>query len=329
MAKLRLHIANSTSKHPVYHITSERWAAAAARHPDLASALDVSMSWDGAGLDEALASADVGIGVPADRSRLAERAPRMRWLHHTSAGVDALLPFDWLPPALVLTNNRGAHGRKAQQYMRMAYTALNVRLPRMIDNQAARRWERLFSPSLEGQTALVIGLGDLGEAAARAARQLGMKVIGVRRHAKPCEHADRVHTFDELDELLPSADYVAIAVPLTAETRHLLDARRIGLMKPTAGLINIARAPVVDYDALRAALREGRLSGAVLDVVEPEPLPPESPLWDTPNLIITPHVSCDDSEDYVAISLDLWFANFARFLRGDALEARVDAKLGY
>lgn len=329
MPKLRLHIENSSRKAALYHVTSERWAEGASRHAALAQQLDVTMGWDGAGLEGAMADADIGIGVPAHRERLRERAPRLRWLHHTSAGIDALQPLDWLPEGVTLTNNRGAHGRKAEQYMRMAYTALNVGLPRMIASQHARRWEQIFSPSLAGQTALVIGLGDLGTAAARAARQLDMKVIGVRRHALPCEHADRVHTYDELDRLLPEADYVVLAVPLTPETRHLLDARRLALLKPSAGVINIARAAVADYEALRAALLAGRIGGAMLDVVEPEPLPPDSPLWDTPALIITPHVSCDDAERYVAISLDLWFANLARFLRGEPLAARVEPRLGY
>lgn len=329
MAKLRLHIENSSRKPAVYHVTSERWAASAARHPELAQALKVTVGWDGAGLDTMLEEADLVIGVPAQRDRLAERAPRLRWLHHTSAGVDSLLPLDWLPSGVALTNNRGAHGHKAEQYMRMAYTALNIGLPRMIANQQAGRWEQIFSPSLTGQTALVVGLGDLGEAAARAAKQLGMRVIGVRRHAMPCSHTDAVHTYEALDTLLPEADYVVLAVPLTPETRNLIDARRLSLLKPTAGVINIARAPVADYTALRTALIEGRLAGAVLDVVEPEPLPADSPLWSTPNLIITPHISCDDAARYVEISLGLWFRNLERFLRGEPLASRVDSTLGY
>ena len=329
MAKLRLHIDNSSGKAGIYHITEERWRSAAARHARLARKLEVSIGWDGAGLDSALAQADIVIGVPAERARLRERAPRLRWLHHTSAGVDTLLPLDWLPRGVAFTNNHGAHGVKAEQYMRMAYTLLNVRLPRMIANQHARRWEQVFSPSLAGQTALVIGLGDLGEAAARAARQLGLHVIGVRRHAKRCRYADSVHTYRSLDRLLPKADYVVLAVPLTAVTRNLLDRRRLDLLRPTAAVINIARAPVVDYAALADKLRAGELAGAVLDVVDPEPLPPESPLWDTPNLVITPHVSCDDADNYVGISLDLWFENLARFLDGKPLRRRVDARLGY
>lgn len=329
MAKLRLHIDNSTQRADVYHITEERWRSAAARHGSLARKLDVSISWDGAGLDAALAQADLVIGVPAEHGRLEQRAPRLRWLHHTSAGVDRLLPLDWLPRNIAFTNNHGAHGAKAEQYMRMAYTLLNVRLPAMIANQHAHRWEQLLSPSLAGQTALVIGLGDLGEAAARAARQLGLKVIGVRRHARPCRYADSVHTYRSLDRLLPKADYVVLAVPLTAETRNLLDRKRLDLLRPSAAVINIARAPVVDYAALVEKLRAGELAGAVLDVVEPEPLPPDSPLWDTPNLVITPHASCDDADNYVGISLDLWFENLARFLDGKPLRRRVDTRLGY
>jgi len=329
VAKLRLHIDNSTQKSGVYHITEERWRSAAARHGSLARKLDVSISWDGAGLDTALAQADLVIGVPAEHGRLEQRAPQLRWLHHTSAGVDRLLPLDWLPRNIAFTNNHGAHGAKAEQYMRMAYTLLNVRLPAMIANQHAHRWEQLLSPSLAGQTALVIGLGDLGAAAARAARQLGLKVIGVRRHARPCRYADSVHTYRSLDRLLPKADYVVLAVPLTAETRNLLDRKRLDLLRPSAAVINIARAPVVDYAALVEKLRAGELAGAVLDVVEPEPLPPDSPLWDTPNLVITPHASCDDADNYVGISLDLWFENLARFLDGKPLRRRVDTRLGY
>lgn len=329
MAKLRLHIENSSHRPAVYHVTSERWAAAAARHADLAQSLEVTIGWDGEGLDVALRDADIAIGVPSKRNNLEARAPRLQWLHHTSAGVDGLLPLDWLPPAVALTNNRGAHGHKAEQYMHMAYTALNVNLPRMIANQQARRWEQVFSPSIVSQTAVIIGLGDLGEAAARAARQLGMTVVGVRRHAKASPHADRVVTYDALDTVLPAADYVVLAVPLTAETRNLLDLRRLELLKPTAGVINIARAPVLDNDALRERLSAGKLAGAVLDVMEPEPLPADSPFWNTPNLIITPHISCDDADNYVAISLDLWFRNLERFLRSEPLTASVDARLGY
>jgi phosphoglycerate dehydrogenase-like enzyme len=186
----------------------------------------------------------------------------------------------------------------------------------------------VFSPSLKGKTALIVGLGDLGGSAARAARQLGLKVLAVRRSGAPSPLADRVYRLSQIDRLLPRADFAVIAAPLTPGTRNLLDRRRLDLLKPSAGLINIARALIVDYEALRAKLTDGSLAGAVLDVMSPEPLPPDSPLWDTPNLIITPHISCDDPE-YASMTLELFFSNLDRFLRGRTLKNRVDRRHGY
>ena len=327
--KLRVHIENTHVKAALFQITPEQWQAACARHPALAKRLEASIGWDGEILERTLAEAVIVIGVPEHRERLSERAPRLRWIHSTSAGVDLQLPLDWLPPRVAFTNNRGAHGVKAEQYMRMAYVLLNIRMPEIIANQHARRWEQLHSPNIAGKTALIVGLGDLGRAAARAARQLGLKVIGVSRTGAKIREADKIHSVTRLDALLPTADYVVMATPLTPETRHLLDGARLDLLKPGAGVINIARAAVVDYAALSAKLERSELAGAVLDVVEPEPLPAESPLWAVPNLIITPHVSCDDSERYNEITLDLWFGNLARFLKGKRLQSRVDPRHGY
>jgi phosphoglycerate dehydrogenase-like enzyme len=328
-SKLRVHIVNSRERNALYRITPQQWRAACARHGRLAGRLEASIGWDGRDLERTLNQAQVVIGVPERRDRLAQRAPDLRWLHCTSAGVDGLLPVDWLPAGVAFTNNRGAHGVKAEQYMRMAYTMLNCRMPEIIANQHARRWEQLYSPGLAGKTALIVGLGDLGRAAARAASQLELKVIGVSRSGKKVRPAEAVHTLSRLDSLLPRADYVVMAVPLTPETHRLLNATRLGLLKRGAAVINIARAAVVDNAALAARLERGDLGGAVLDVVEPEPLPADSPLWATRNLIITPHISCDDAEHYNDITLDLWFANLARFLGGKPLRNRVDPRKGY
>ena len=196
-------------------------------------------------------------------------------------------------------------------------------------NQHQHRWEQLFSPDITGKTAVVVGLGDLGEAAARAAKKLRLTVIGVRRSLQKNRYADRIVTFKQLDRVLPQADFVVMAVPLTADTRQLLNAKRLKLLRPTAGVINIARGPVIDIAALEAQLRAGQLGGAVLDVVDPEPLPANASLWTTPNLIITPHISCDDGEHYVDITLDLWFDNLKRFIAGRPLQHQVDRRLGY
>lgn len=326
---IHLHIENARRKASIYHITPERWEAACARHRALARRLRVTIGWDGDTPDEALRTAEMVIGVPAPRDHLSTRAPALRWMHATSAGIDGLLPLDWLPRGVTFTNNRGAHGVKAEQFMRMAFTMLHTRMPQIIANQLARHWEQLFSSSLAGRAALIVGLGDLGEAAARAAKQLGLEVIGVRRTARKSRYADTVHPYFRLDRLLPKADFVVLAVPLTPETRNLLSRERLALMKPTASVINISRAAVADYAALTEKLQRGELAGAILDVVDPEPLPAASPLWDVPNLIITPHISCDDGEHYVDISLDLWFENLARFLQNKPLRQRVDPRRGY
>lgn len=328
--KLRLHIENTRKKNSIFHTLPLHWEAACRRHRALARNIGkVSFGWDGDILEAALADAELVIGVPADRANLHTRAPRLKWVHSTSAGVDGVLPLDWLPRGTVFTNNSGAHGHKAEQYMTMAYHLLNSRMAAITANQQARRWEALFSPSISGKTAVVVGLGDLGEAAARAAKKIGLKVIGVRRSAQKNRHADRVVTYRQLDKVLPQADFLVLAVPLTAETRGLLNAARMDLLKPSAGVVNIARGPVIDQAALEKRLRSGRLAGAVLDVVEPEPLPADATLWTAPNLIITPHVSCDDGEHYIDISLDLWFENLALFLAGKKLKRRIDPKLGY
>ena len=328
-ARLHLHFENLRRRAPVFHITPEDYARAAKRHKRLAARLEVTFGWDGDILDDALRTAHIVVGVPESRERLGTRAPRLKWIHSPLAGIDGMLPLDWLPRGIALTNNRGVHGRKAEQYLRMAYTLLHTRMPEILLNQRAHVWRQVFSPTIADRCALIIGLGDLGTAAARAARQLGLKVIGVRRTAKACRHADRVYTFRALDRLLPHADFVVLAVPLTPETRNLLSRERLDLLKPDCGVINIARAPVMDYAALADKLQAGELAGAIVDVVEPEPLPPESTLWDISNLIITPHISCDDFGNYPQLTLDLVFENLGRLLQDRPLKNRVSATRGY
>ena len=328
-AGLHLHVENLRRRAPIYHITPEDYARAAKRHERLAGRLEITFGWDGDILDAALQTAHIMVGVPENRECLRARAPQLTWIHSSLAGLDRILPLDWLPRGIALTNNRGVHGHKAEQYLRMAYTLLHTRMPEILLNQRAHVWRQLFSPTIAGRCALIIGLGDLGTAAARAAKQIGLKVIGVRRTAKACRHADRVHTFRALDRLLPQADFVVLALPLTSETRNLLSRERLNLLKPDCGVINIARAAVMDYAALAVKLQAGELAGAIVDVVEPEPLPPESMLWDIPNLIITPHVSCDDFGNYAQLTLDLVFENLARLLQDKPLRNRVSRTRGY
>jgi phosphoglycerate dehydrogenase-like enzyme len=174
----------------------------------------------------------------------------------------------------------------------------------------------------------VIGFGDLGQAAGRAAKKLGLNVIAVTRSGKPTRPADVVYPVTRIERALPKADFVIVTTPLTAQTRGLLDKERLSLLKPHAGFMNIGRSPIVDYAALTQMLAKGELSGAVLDVFDQEPLPADSPMWTTPNLVVMPHISCDDPR-YIDQLFDTWFANLERHLGGRKLKNIVDRNLGY
>ena len=263
------------------------------------------------------------------RHDLAHQLPALRWIHIIGAGIEPLLPLDWLPPGVTLTNNSGVHWSKARESGMMALLALNARLPQLISQQRRAHWNQVFTRGIAGRSVLVIGLGDMGGAVAEGAKHLGMNVTGIRLNPAPHPHADSVIGLDGLDGALGHADFVVIATPLTPATQDLLDARRIALMKPGAGLFNIGRGGCLDHDALARALASGQISGAVLDVFDPEPLPATSPLWAMDNVIITPHVSADDAELYIPLTLDLVFANAARLQRGEALLNVVDPVRGY
>jgi phosphoglycerate dehydrogenase-like enzyme len=325
---LHLHLENFRKRPALFHVTEERWEAAAKRHRALARRLKVTFGWDGDVLEDALKTADFMINSNPPRDRLRERAPGLRWIQTTGAGIDGLLPLDWLPADVALTNNTGAHGAKAEDSCAMAITLLNARLPQLIASQRARAWQPVYTTPVAGKTVVVVGFGDLGQGAGRAAKKLGARVLAVTRSGKAARPADAAYATKDIDRVLPKADFVVITTPLTPETRNLLSRDRLDLLKPEAGVINIGRSPVVDYDALREKLERGELAGAVLDVFQPEPLPPDSPFWDTPNLIALPHVSCDDPR-YIDHLLDFWFDNFRRVLAGRKLVNLVDRKLGY
>jgi len=227
-----------------------------------------------------------------------------------------------------LTNNSGAHGDKAEDYCAMALLMLQMRMPSVMDNQRDGKWDPIFTTPIAGKTALIVGFGDLGQAAGRAARRLGLKVLAVTRTGKAAKPADAAYKVSRIDTILPKADFVIVTTPLTEGTRSLFNRRRLDLLKPGAGFVNIGRSPVVDYEALCDKLNKGELCGALLDVHSPEPLPPDAPIWKTRNLFITPHISCDDPR-YMDFLCDAWFANFARLLAGKPLTNQVDRKLGY
>jgi phosphoglycerate dehydrogenase-like enzyme len=156
-----------------------------------------------------------------------------------------------------------------------------------------------------------------------------MHVIGVSRHGKALEGVDEMVTTEHLDEVLPKADYVFMSIPNTAETNNLLNRERQALMKPGVGIVNVGRAATMDYNALQDNLHSGHISAAIIDVFDQEPLPEDSELWTAPNLMVMPHISADDGDTYIPLTLDLVFINIRRYLKGEILNNLVRPELGY
>lgn len=259
-------------------------------------------------------------------------AENLLWLQTSSAGVEEYLRPDALREGVLLTNCTGAYGLAISEHMLGMLLVIFKKLELYRDAQRREQWASLGSVrSVWGSTVLVLGMGDIGGEFAKRCKALGAKVIGVRRTAGEIPpYADEVRLPGELDELLPQADVVACALPGTAATRNLLDRRRIGLMKEGAVLLNVGRGSSVDTEALCDALEAGRLSGAGLDVTDPEPLPAGHRLWRIPTAVVTPHISgfYHLHETYERI-LAICAENLRRFLSGKPLKNQIDFEAGY
>ena len=249
-------------------------------------------------------------------------APRLAWVHGHSAGADRPIYPELRARGIIVTTSSGANAEAVAQMILAALLALGRRLPDLMAAQRRHAWEPLLGPraprDLAGQTALIVGLGPIGQEAARLLKMLRLQVIGVRRSDAATPHCDRVLPFDRLDEALPLADWVILACPLTGQTRALLDAARLALLPAGARVINVARGEVAVERDLVAALASGALGGAFLDVFETEPLSPLSPLWDLPNVIVSPHTAGHTSGHYAAVA-ELFLDNLARWRSGQAM----------
>ena len=233
-----------------------------------------------------------------------------------------------LPPDVVLTNASGVHIPKGGEYAMTALLMLNHGVPHFVTRQRERRWDPIFMTPIAGRTVVIVGVGRIGGEVARLARRFGMKVLGVRRSGRPHRWVHRMFTTKGLRTALRQADFVVVTTPLTPDTRGLIGAKELDCLPRHAGLVNLGRGAVVDYDALSAKLWTRELSGAVLDVFHEEPLPPESPMWTTPNVILSPHCAVDDGRDYVSRCLDIFFDNLRRYLGGRPLRNVVDRSPG-
>jgi phosphoglycerate dehydrogenase-like enzyme len=265
----------------------------------------------------------------AGLQRLLPRLPRLRWVQVESAGVDGDLTPALRGRDVVITRTRGAHDTPVSEWVLLQLLAVTKRLPELVRQQAAHRWQPLDVPrTVAGRTLGIVGYGEIGQALALRARPLGLRIVGLRRHWRPAPELDAVYGPDGLGTLLAESDYVVLLAPLTAETRGLIGAAALRQMKPSAWLINVARGEIVDTPALLQALREGWIAGAALDVIAGEPLPPNSPWWDLPNVLLTPH-NGGIKQPSAAGAFDQFVANLGRYVRGEPLLNQVDRAAGY
>ena len=251
------------------------------------------------------------------------KAPKLGWMQVFNAGVDHPIYTEMMQRGARLTTSSGATAEPIAQTCITGILMLSRNFPRWLAAQPKHAWDPMRTPDFPRDLAelkvTVVGMGRIGNEIARLARVLGMPVTGVRRSGRqPGDHADRVVPPSELDAILPQTDWLVLACPLTDDTRGLITAERLARLPRGARIANIARGEIVDEPALIAALQSGHLAGAYLDVFAQEPLPPESPLWDLPNVLVTPHNSAAaaGNEDRVfAVFLD----NLGRFLQGAPL----------
>lgn len=224
------------------------------------------------------------------------RCTDLRWIQSISAGTEGLDRLDAVRRGVPVTKMSGVHGVPMSETT-LGYILYFLRgFDQIAADRRARRWHKPDAPApreCRDQTVGILGLGEIGGEVARRCSGLGMRVIGCRRSPHETPFVDEVYPADEIDRVLAASDFVVCLLPHTPETERSIGAARFAAMKPTAVFINIGRGAVVDHAALADALDRGTIAGAALDALDPEPLPPESPLWDMPNVLITPHCAAD------------------------------------
>lgn len=248
--------------------------------------------------------------------RSAVDCPSVRWFHVGGSGYEYIIPWD--QERVTVTNGLGILAPFLAETTLAGMLMLNGNFLQYAKQQRNHDWKPIFFKPLQGQTLLVVGLGAIGALVAKNAKALGMRVLATRRTPAPNPFVDEVHGDDALDELIPQADFVSLHIRLSDQTRGMINAERLAAMKSGSFLINTSRGPVVDEVALVNALQCGHLGGTYLDVFEQEPLSPDSPLWDMPNVIITPHAA-DNIHDWVPRFANFFADNLERWNSGQDL----------
>jgi phosphoglycerate dehydrogenase-like enzyme len=283
-----------------------------------------------------IANAEIYFGYLLPEALL-EAAAQLKWIHVAAANV-----FPFIKPAfqsrnLILTNARGAHATAIAEHILGSIIVFARKFVECWRFQQQRHYAAIEiineAPplsELRGKTTMILGLGGIGKTTARLCKAFGMRVLAVkRRSAGPFENIDEMYGPHDFRKALPEADYLVISTALTPETEGLLGREELGLLKPDCVIINVARAPIIDHDALLTALREKRIRGAALDVFEQEPLPEDSELWTLPNVFLTPHVAGVATTEHWPRMLALFEENLRLYLKGKPLKNVVDLHAGY
>jgi phosphoglycerate dehydrogenase-like enzyme len=283
-------------------------------------------------LRAALSGADAMLGwnFRADSLRATwDSARDLRWIHWAGAGVDAAMFPELVASEVQLTNARGIFDTPIAEWVLGMIICFAKQIPQTLECQSKVEWKHRLTESVAGKHALVVGVGSIGRAIGRLLQAAGMEVDAIGRSARQGGKDFRhIYAVGELHAHLPVADYVVLITPLTEQTRNLFGAAEFALMAPHARFINVGRGALVVEDALLAALNDGQIAGAALDVFVEEPLPQENPLWRAPNCLISPHMSGDTIE-FEAAMADQFMANWGHYLAGEPLNNIVDKKLGF
>jgi len=305
-------------------------AADAAKYTALIKAADLQQleilsTGDASSAEVLVDGCNIILGDPLLVSDLLVSAKQLEWVQSSWAGVDHLCQ-PGLRRDYVLTGAKGIFGPLISEYVMTYLFALERQIFTMRSNQLEKRWQPLFYRPSKEITLGIIGLGSIGRHLAGTARHFGMRVIGLNRSGAPCDDVEKVFTVDDIAGFLETPDYVVLTLPDTPHTRHFINADVFEMMKPSAVLMNVGRGKLINEADLVAALSNGIIGGAVLDVFANEPLDRDSPLWQLPNVFVTPHNAATTfPEDIV----DIFVTNYGRFLRQETLQHIVDFDLGY
>lgn len=255
------------------------------------------------------------------------RLSRYGWIHFLSAGVDEIWEMDFEKDVL-MTKSSGVHSNPMSEYAIGAMLYFAKQFGRFRELSARAEWQRTWLEELTNCQLTILGLGHVGRAVAERARTFGMSVAGTLHRVRELPEADRVMPLPDIMEELPRTDFLVVCLPLTRETKGLVDSSFLGRLKPGAVLIDISRGGIVRYGAVIKALNQGILKGAALDVFEHEPLPADSPLWRRNDILITPHVA-GTTPFYLKRALSIFLENYRSYMAGKNLLTPVDAKAGY